>query len=497
LSQNSKPDYQNNSNLDFTNFLSGVKYAYVALADATVDDISNGKSPANASAILGIIKYLKEIGFDDVKWGKILSSNQNIPSLCDLVIVSPSWGYSNNSYTDIKLTFISCNNDIFRFDVKKNIAVNVYSNIQTAFYNRCLEMYGFKKSYHEKQRLSLPSEITDWDEERLKRYFQERGVDQFEGIYESAIATDQMPKYKLGLIKTGSNYNLIYLSGATNSSDWLVGEIKAKLSPTATESLFKADWKMKNKSINNNAYISFETGLMNLAIQSQDKSVYIKLYPTASEGLTVSNTSPSSGTGFGISSTGLIVTNSHVINKANKIKVRGVGGDFSKSMSAKIIIEDKNNDLALIQIIDSSFISLGTIPYTIKNKSSDVGSSVFVLGYPLKAVMGDEIKLTNGIISSKSGFQGDVTSYQISVPLQPGNSGGPLFDSSGNVIGIVNAKLTIGENVSYAIKSPYLLNLIDLLPTMPKLTTVNLLVGKQLTEQVKSIRNFVYIIEIN
>jgi hypothetical protein len=92
LSQNSKPDYQNNSNLDFTNFLSGVKYAYVALADATVDDISNGKSPANASAILGIIKYLKEIGFDDVKWGKILSSNQNIPSLCDLVIVSPSLG---------------------------------------------------------------------------------------------------------------------------------------------------------------------------------------------------------------------------------------------------------------------------------------------------------------------------------------------------------------------------------------------------------------------
>jgi len=78
---------------------------------------------------------------------------------------------------------------------------------------------------------------------------------------------------------------------------------------------------MKNKSINNNAYISFETGLMNLAIQSQDKSVYIKLYPTASEGLTVSNTSPSSGTGFGISSTGLIVTNSHVINKANKIKL--------------------------------------------------------------------------------------------------------------------------------------------------------------------------------
>jgi len=90
LSQNSKPDYQNNSNLDFTNFLSGVKYAYVALADATVDDISNGKSPANASAILGIINILKKLVLMMLN-GQILSSNQNIPSLCDLVIVSPSW----------------------------------------------------------------------------------------------------------------------------------------------------------------------------------------------------------------------------------------------------------------------------------------------------------------------------------------------------------------------------------------------------------------------
>jgi S1-C subfamily serine protease len=140
---------------------------------------------------------------------------------------------------------------------------------------------------------------------------------------------------------------------------------------------------------------------------------------------------------------------------------------------------------------------LGNIPYTINPKSSDVGSSVFVLGYPLKALMGDEIKLTNGIISSKSGFQGDITTYQISVPLQPGNSGGPLFDSNGNLIGIVNAKLIVGENVSYAIKSPYLMNLIDLLPTPPKLPTINLLVGKQLTDQVKLINKFVYIIEIN
>lgn len=111
--------------------------------------------------------------------------------------------------------------------------------------------------------------------------------------------------------------------------------------------------------------------------------------------------------------------------------------------------------------------------------------------------MGDEIKLTNGIISSKSGFQGDVTSYQISVPLQPGNSGGPLFDANGNLVGVVNARLTIGENVSYAIKASYLTNLLDLIATPPKLQTINSLAGKQLTEQVKILNKFVYIIEVN
>lgn len=66
--------------------------------------------------------------------------------------------------------------------------------------------------------------------------------------------------------------------------------------------------------------------------------------------------------------------------------------------------------------------------------------------------MGDEIKLTTGVISSKTGFQGDVSLYQISAPIQPGNSGGPLFDNKGNLIGIVNAKHKGAENVGYAIK---------------------------------------------
>jgi len=497
FSQSFKPIYQSNYSLDFSNFLSGVKYAYIVVNDEFAKSVSDGNNSGGTSAILGVISYLEAIGFNNVKWGTAANTPANFPSLCDLVRVGISWKPENNAFTNIKIAFISCNNDVFEFTSEKNIWVTGYTDIKTEFHNRCMKMYGYIKNNSSYQRLKLPSEMTEWTEQKLKSHFLSNGADPIEGIYESTVQTLEMAKYKVGVIKTDNGYTLVYLGGANNYLDWTEGEVKAKLTKTATPSLYKASWKMVNKLENSNAYISFETGLMNLVMQEKDKSVYLKLFPTSDDNVNVRSNAAASGTGFGIASNGLIVTNSHVINGASKISVRGINGDFSKLYSAKLLTEDKNNDLAIIQITDPAFVSLGTIPFTIAAKTSDVGSSVYALGYPLKSIMGDEIKLTNGIISSKTGFQGDVTSYQISVPLQPGNSGGPLFDANGNLVGVVNAKLTIGENVSYAIKSSYLTNLLDLLATPPKLQTINTLTGKQLTEQVKTLNKFVYIIEVN
>ncbi|MEZ7938527.1 MAG: trypsin-like peptidase domain-containing protein, partial [Schleiferiaceae bacterium] len=87
---------------------------------------------------------------------------------------------------------------------------------------------------------------------------------------------------------------------------------------------------------------------------------------------------------------------------------------------------------------------------------------MFVLGFPYAlSLLGSEVKLTDGKISSQSGFQGYSKTYQISAPIQPGNSGGPLFNDDGDVIGVVSSKFTEGENVGYAIKSDYLLNLLE------------------------------------
>jgi len=203
----------------------------------------------------------------------------------------------------------------------------------------------------------------------------------------------------------------------------------------------------------------------------------------------------SSGTCFAINENGYLATCYHVIEGASRIRIRGVNGDFSSLLEAKVISTDKRNDLALLKITDKSFKSISGIPYVISKKTADVGEDVYVLGYPLRAVMGDEIKLTNGLVSAKTGYQGDATSYQISATVQPGNSGGPLFDGNGNVIGVVNARLGV-ESAAYAVKSPYLTMLVGSVDSSISLPIQNRLMGKSLKDKVKEINKFVYIIEV-
>ena len=310
------------------------------------------------------------------------------------------------------------------------------------------------------------------------------------GIYE-----DLNDDYKLACIKQNGEYVLVYM-GSNNSlfdmSHWKYGDVKAYLRPTATPGFFKADWHMRDKTKETDVYVVFDGATMKTVI-SGNESNYIKMYPTASSITNPSQNQEWSGSGFALKD-GYIVTNYHVIEGAKSIQIQGIKGDFTIKYNAEVIATDKFNDLALLKVSDSIFAGFGTIPYNVKTSVSDVGEDIFVLGYPLTSTMGDEIKLTTGVISSKTGFQGDVSLYQISAPIQPGNSGGPLFDNKGNLVGIVNAKHTGAENVGYAIKTSYLRNLIEssistnILPTNPQTATLSL------PEKVKKLKNFVFMI---
>jgi S1-C subfamily serine protease/antitoxin component YwqK of YwqJK toxin-antitoxin module len=206
------------------------------------------------------------------------------------------------------------------------------------------------------------------------------------------------------------------------------------------------------------------------------------------------------GSGFFINERGYIATNYHVVKDASAIKVEYFQKGIKNIFSAKVIVTDKQNDLAIIQIDDSKFKNLPSIPYVFSSTIKDVGSEVFALGYPIANVMGDEIKFTDGKISSKTGIEGDITVYQISVPIQPGNSGGPLFDYKGNLVGITSSTLNKeyynSENVNYAIKSTYLKNLIDVMPESITLPNNIEIYNKPLTEKIKLLSDFIPIIRV-
>jgi len=208
------------------------------------------------------------------------------------------------------------------------------------------------------------------------------------------------------------------------------------------------------------------------------------------------------GSGFLISRSGYIATNNHVIDGASVIEVEFKYMNEVQAFNAKVIKVDRTNDLAVIKIDDAGFLKLrDNIPYNFKKEIIDIGSEVFALGYPLAlTLMGKDIKFTDGKISSKTGLAGDVTTYQIQVPIQPGNSGGPLFDTRGNLIGItssgINRSLDLTENVNYAIKASYLSNLINVLPENIALPSGTQLASKKLTDQIKILSDYVVLIKV-
>jgi serine protease Do len=199
------------------------------------------------------------------------------------------------------------------------------------------------------------------------------------------------------------------------------------------------------------------------------------------------------GTGFAISTNGLIVTDYHVVKDADSVYVQSVDG---KSYKAKVIHVESTSDVAILQVTDTSFKSLAPLPYSFKKAEADMGENVFTLGFPTDALV-----LGPGFLTANSGYRGDSTSYQMSIPLNPGNSGGPLLDNKGNVIGIVDAKQTNLAGTTFALKADYLLKAIQNIPSDSlnkplNLNTRNVLANLSRPQQIKKLQNYVFMIRV-
>ncbi|MCE9615083.1 MAG: trypsin-like peptidase domain-containing protein [Lentisphaerae bacterium] len=174
-----------------------------------------------------------------------------------------------------------------------------------------------------------------------------------------------------------------------------------------------------------------------------------------------------SGTAFCISTNGYFITCAHVVANASSITLSTAG----QSLSAEIVRVDRVNDLAVLRANGTGFTA---VPLALDDPH--LGDKVFTVGYPNPDLQGLAPKYTDGAISALSGIMDDPRAYQITVPVQGGNSGGPLVDQSGNCVGIVVSKLNavvvleytgdIPQNVNFAVKAGYARPLIGTIPEL-------------------------------
>lgn len=256
------------------------------------------------------------------------------------------------------------------------------------------------------------------------------------------------------------------------STLWLTGYYSTIKKTTSDYSALRRDVNNVKRNVN----------AQNAAIKSINK-----------ENIT-SNTEVQYGaTGFMVTKEGYVATNYHVITGADSVLLQNHKGE---TFRARIVHADPGKDIAILHIDDDHFKRTKDVPYTFKSESTDLGEDIYTLGFPR-----DEAVYGQGYLSSATGYGGDSIAYQISIPVNPGNSGGPVLDSKGNVIGIISGKQTGIDGAGFAIKTKVLLDALSEIPLDSLegdivLNKKNALYNLSRTEQIKQLQDYIYIVKV-
>jgi len=359
----------------------------------------------------------------------------------------------------------------------------------------------------------LTSEHVSVSREHLMEYLDRSSLSlaPLEGVW-----TDDSYSYEVGIFRDSTSTSRDFVGAIlqTSAATWEPGQVKAEFRKTSDPGVYRATYYMRDHSkvttIASVAGNLLKIALRDPARDSQYEVVFTKSYPASPPSVgkspelkTPRRDGPSVGTGFLVSEDGLVATNYHVVDGIKAIEVYFPTKDVA--FDATVMLKDKLNDIALLKLqgFDLPDLTSDGIPYGIGGAGDAVlGGVVTTLGFPLSSVLGQSIKVSSGSVSSLSGLEDDPRLLQISNPIQPGNSGGPLFNKDGRVVGIVVSSLNakyfyervsiLPQNVNFAVKADYLRTLLAMSPEgNVALNRASRLCGEGVEDQVKLICPFI------
>jgi S1-C subfamily serine protease len=206
------------------------------------------------------------------------------------------------------------------------------------------------------------------------------------------------------------------------------------------------------------------------------------------------------GTGFLVDGRGYLLTNAHVVKNATVVEVQNPLGEYQ----ARIVQLDRQSDLALLKIEDTTYHAFNGLPYGISRSGADLGEELFTLGYPRPTIV-----YGKGYLSAETGFQGDTTAFQLTIAANPGNSGTPVLNNDGEVIGIVTSSQANAEGMVFAVRSKNIYNALDSMrsdSTLQKTDSTlsslripanSVLRGMDRKTQIRHLRDYIFIVKSN
>lgn len=314
-------------------------------------------------------------------------------------------------------------------------------------------------------------------EDELKKYFDGRGKDlaEIEGIwkndklgYHLAIFQDK--------VEGRREFAGMYLKG--NDKDCSPGDVVLDIAAKSNQS-WSATYRGPKGGEFGGSFSIQSGGLVGMFKDASGNEMRMALtreYPAASKPAPAKKPPRGStvGSGFLLSTKGLIATNHHVVRNAVEVSV--TFPLLGKRFAADVVMTDQRNDLAVLKLRDADKVlaSLGPLPYHLaKPNEVALGQDIVTMGFPLGSELGESHKITTGVVSSLNGVRGEPGRMQISNSIQPGNSGGPVFNRKGQVVGVVVGALDdeyylekkgfVPQNVNFAVKINYLHGMVDLL----------------------------------